>query len=219
MEKYCVIAAVGKDSLHREWIDGSDGAPGFDLHLIVYDESYEKFRNDVRYVTAAKGSKFNLIGEYLSSTGMIRQYEYFYFPDDDILIDSGNILKLFRYMEEYRLMLAQPAIWNYYVSHRHTMRRPASKFRYTNFVEIMQPCFSREALERVQFTFTASRTGWGIDFHWPKLLDHEKQKMAIIDDLVSFHTRPVQSVHREELAEYLKKYDCGNLSMYSTPAC
>ncbi|MBN9381641.1 MAG: hypothetical protein J0H74_12800 [Chitinophagaceae bacterium] len=214
MRKYCVIAAVGKDSLHRDWIVGS---PCFDLHLIVYDEAYEKFKNDAPYVTKEKGFKFNLIDKYLSSAGVLRQYEYFYFPDDDILIDSNNIHKLFRYMEAYRLMLAQPAIWNYYITHPHTMRRPASKLRYTNFVEIMQPCFSREALQRVQFTFSASKSGWGIDFHWPKLLDPGKRNMAIIDDIVSFHSRPVRSHHDAELAEYLKKYDCGDLSIYSIP--
>ena len=214
-KKYCIIAVVGRNSLHREWIDKS---LGFDLHLIVYDDSYERFRNDAPYVTEAKGAKFNLINQYLSSTDMIWQYEYFYLPDDDILIDSNNIRSLFRYMEDFHLMLAQPAVCNYYISYPHTMRRPASKFRYTNFVEIMQPCFSKKALQRVQFTFSASKSGWGIDFHWPKLLNPEKRNMAIIDDIVSFHTKPVRSSHSTELAEYLKKYDCGNLSIYSFPA-
>jgi len=214
MEKYCTIAAVGKNSLHREWTGCS---PGFDLHLIVYDDSYETFKDDAPYVTKAPGNKFTLIDEYLSSNDLVRQYEYFYFPDDDILIDSDNIRKLFRYMEEYRLMLAQPAVWNYYISHPHTMKHPASKLRYTNFVEIMQPCFSREALQRVQFTFSASKSGWGLDFHWPKILNSEKWHMAVLDDIVSFHTRPVRSSHGEELAEYLKKYDCDNLPIYSFP--
>lgn len=212
--KHCVIAAVGRDSLHREWIDQSTG---FDLHLIVYDDSYEMFRNDAPYVTEAKGAKFNLISDYLTATDSIRKYDYFYFPDDDILIDGDNIRKLFSYMEKYQLMLAQPAIYNYYITHYHTMRRPSSKFRYTNFVEIMQPCFSRTALQRVRFTFSASKSGWGIDYHWPKLLYPEKRNMAIIDDVVSFHTRPVKSSHEEELAEYFKKYDCGNLSIHSIP--
>jgi hypothetical protein len=213
-EKHCIVAAVGRDSLHCEWIDKS---PGFDLHLIVYDDSYERFRNDTPYVAKGKGAKFNLISQYLSSTDVIRQYDYFYFPDDDILIDSDNIRKLFRYMEDYHLELAQPAIGNYYITYPHTMRRPASRLRYTNFVEIMQPCFSKEALQRVHFTFTASVSGWGIDYHWTKLLDSGRRNMAIIDDIVSFHTRPVRSFHDEELAEYLKKYDCGNLPIYSIP--
>jgi hypothetical protein len=210
-EKYCVIAAVGHDSLHREWIKRT---PGFDLHLIVYDDSYEKFRNDAVFVTKDQGAKFSLIDRYFSYTDVIQQYEYFYLPDDDILIDNENICKIFRYMEDYELMLAQPAIYNYYISHPHTMRRPASKIRYTNFVEIMQPCFSREALQRVQFTFSTSQSGWGIDFHWSKLLGPEKRTMAIIDDIVSFHSRPVRSNHGEELIEYLREYDCDNLSIY-----
>lgn len=213
-EKHCVIAVVGCNSLHREWIDKS---PGFDLHLIVYDDSYEKFRDDTPYITKAKGAKFNLISQYLSSSDIIQQYEYFYLPDDDILIDGDNIRRLFSYMKDYQLMLAQPAISNYYISHPHTMKRPASKFRYTNFVEIMQPCFSRAALQQVLFTFSASKSGWGIDFHWPKLLNADKRNMAIIDDIISFHTRPVQSSHGNELAEYLNKYDCDGLTIFSIP--
>lgn len=213
MIKCCIIAAIGELSLHRKWITKSSR---FDLHLIVYDGSYETFKSDSTHVTHAKGYKFKLIYDYLNEKpNIIDQYNYFYMPDDDILIHSAGIHKLFWYMKNYELAIAQPAIANSYYSHSHTLRVPNSKIRYTNFVEIMQPCFSQEALKQVLFTFNASRSGWGIDFHWGKILDFSKMNMAIIDDVVSIHTRPVQSNHHQDLTEYLNKYNLDR-EIYST---
>lgn len=147
MNKYCVIAAVGKTSLHPQWICKRSK---FDLHLIVYDDSYELFKNDSLYVTEVKGCKFKLIYNYLrSNPNLISQYDYFYMPDDDISINSANIKRL-----------AQPAIANSYYSHDHTAKNKDFLLRFTNFVEIMQPCFSREALKKVLFTFDESKSGW-----------------------------------------------------------
>lgn len=51
----CVISAVGKESAHRSWSSGNK--KDFDLHLIVYDDSYESYRNDTDFVVHAKGYK------------------------------------------------------------------------------------------------------------------------------------------------------------------
>jgi len=203
MKEHCVIAAVGKSSLHREWINNGSN---FDLHLIVYDDSFGFFKMDTPYIIQAKGYKFRLLDDYIRKNDLLRRYEYFYLPDDDILICSEEIDKLFRYMIEYGLSMAQPAICNYYVSHPHTLRRPNSNLRYTNFIEIMQPCFSKAALKRVRFTFQASISGWGIDYHWSKILEPLGMKMAVIDDVLSAHIRPVQSSHYEELQRYMARY-------------
>lgn len=213
MNKHCVLAAIGSTSLHREWIKKKSS---FDLHLIVYDDSYELFKNDSPYVTASKGYKFKLIHNYLcNNPELIEQYDYFYMPDDDISITSTNIQKLFRFMKKYQLAVAQPAIANSFLSYRHTKKHEDSVLRYTNFVEIMQPCFSREALKKVLFTFDETISGWGIDYHWGKILDYTQMNMAIIDDISSEHTRPVQSDHRQELFNYMKKYNL-NFNIYIT---
>lgn len=44
--KNCVISVVGKSSLHKEWILG---ICDFDLHLVVYDNSYAEFVNDMSF--------------------------------------------------------------------------------------------------------------------------------------------------------------------------
>jgi hypothetical protein len=140
MNTCCVIAAIGKLSLHRKWINKFSK---FDLHLIVYDNSYVEFKSDSLYITQAKGYKFTLIHDYLTNNpAIINQYDYFFMPDDDILINTAGIHKLFWYMKRYNLQIAQPAIANSYYSHPATLRVPGSKMRFTNFVEIMKPCLS-----------------------------------------------------------------------------
>ncbi|MFB3387048.1 hypothetical protein [Flavobacterium sp. LAR06] len=204
MNKHCIIAAVGKNSLHHEWIDKKSR---FDLHLIVYDDSYELFKNDCSNVSAQKGYKFRLIYEYLSNNPeLIDQYNYFYMPDDDISINSANIRRLFKYMKIFKLDAAQPAIGNSYYSHDHTAKNKDFLLRFTNFIEIMQPCFSNDGLKKVLFTFNESISGWGIDYHWGRILDYRKMNMAVIDDVSSEHTRAVQSDHHEEMNAYVEKY-------------
>lgn len=204
--KYGVFSAVGKESLHRKWITPQCN---FDLHLIVYDQSIDDFRNDTPFLSTGIGYKFKLIYQYLvENLELIDRYEYFYFPDDDIIIDSVNIEKLFNYMGEYGLEIAQPALIDSYYTFNHTLRRKDNILRYTNFVEIMQPCFSRKALRKVLFTFNENDTGWGIDFHWGKIIGFSGREMAVIDDVISMHTRPIRSMNEHNfniLLDYLLK--------------
>lgn len=213
MNKNCIISAIGAFSLHRQWIKDENT---FDLHLIIYDDSYELFKMDSPYITTSQGYKFKLIYDYLrNNEHLIDQYDFFYMPDDDILIDQPNTEKLFDYMEIYELEIAQPAIANSYFSHPHTFRKSNSIIRFTNFVEIMQPCFSRDALKKVLNTFNESKSGWGIDFHWGQIVNYTKFNMAIIDDIYSEHTRPVQSSNHLEMIDYMKKYNL-NFQIFST---
>lgn len=207
IKKYGVFSAVGKQSLHRNWIYPIHN---FDLHLIIYDKSAIDFKNDTPYITTGHGYKFKLIYKYiLENPEFLEIYDYYYIPDDDILIDSSNISKLFDYMEKYNLKIAQPALYDSYYTFSHTIREKYSILRYTNFVELMQPCFSREALKKVIFTFNENESGWGIDYHWGEIICSKGYEMAIIDDVKSVHSRPVSSYNKQnkkELNEYLTKH-------------
>jgi len=55
----------------------------------------------------------------------------------------------------------------------------------------MCPCFSRQALQKCLPTFTENVTGWSIDAAWNVILNHPQDKIAIIDEVVAIHTRPV----------------------------
>lgn len=208
LRKYCVLSAVGQKSLHREWIQEE---VNFDLHLIIYDNSYNKFYNDTNYISYQKGYKFKLVHDYLQKhPEYLEHYECFFVPDDDISIDPVNISKLFGIMEEYQLEIAQPALSDSYYTYEHTIKQKGVILRQTNFVEMMAPCFSRNALKKVLFTFNENISGWGIEFHWSKLIGFSGVEMAVVDDVYCVHTRPIQSNNSrnyEELIAYLYKYN------------
>lgn len=206
--KNCVISAVGKNSLHSKWLEGRCD---FDLHLIVYDDSINEFRRDTDYLCHIKGYKLKVIYKYLEMHPEVKErYDYFFFPDDDIRMDAAIINTLFEDMRRYRLQIAQPALRLSYYTWRHTLKDRYCKLHYTNFVEMMIPCFSREALDKVLFTFNENETGWGTETHWPVLINASQRDMAIIDEVSVVHTRPIQSgqtVHNRDLAVYLQKYN------------
>ena len=208
--KYCVISTVGRNSLHKQWIEDKTRV-SFDLHLIVYDDSIEMFRNDSEYVCHMKGQKLWLTYQYLNlHPEYINKYDYFFIPDDDISMGAKDIMCFFECMEKYTLRIAQPALRCSYFTWGHVLRDNCCRLRYTNFVEMMVPCFSQEALKAVLFTFNENTTGWGTETHWPLLIKTNNKDMAIVDEVSVLHTRPIQSgttLHNREAADYLRKYN------------
>ena len=191
-KKNCVISAVGRGSLHREWLKGKE-EPCFDLHLMVYDKSFSDFFSDADFITYRKGQKLKLLYFYLSChPEYVDEYEYFFIPDDDILADADTINKLFYLMRKYSIEIGQPSLSESYCTYPHTLRDHMCILRYTNFVEMMVPCFSRNALKAVFRTFNAGKNGWGIEWHWPILIKSTCSDMAVIDDVCVVHTRPVR---------------------------
>ena len=207
VKQNCVISAVGNNSLHEQWISSAADS-NFDIHLIVYDWSYNKWYNGVDFISYRKGYKMKLVYDYLlSHPEYIEHYDYFFILDDDISTDAIGIEKIFRLMKKYQLEIAQPALKESYYTYPQTLRDKMCALRYTNFVEIMAPCFSRQALKSVLETFNANESGWGIEYHWPFLINSNKKDIAIIDSASMVHTRPIQSFSERnyrDLYEYLK---------------
>lgn len=213
LRKNCVISAVGHNSLHKKWLVNGDNR-SFDLHLIVYDDSYGRFYNDADFLFFRKGYKLKLVYDYLMQhPEYLEHYSYFFIPDDDIDTDAFQIERLFRAMEIYSLQIAQPSLRQSYYSFSHTLNVHFSIMRYTNFVEMMLPCFSKDALHKVVETFNANESGWGIEYHWASLINSNEQDMAIIDDITMVHTRPVQTGRSQniiEMQQYMSKYNLSN---------
>lgn len=209
LRKNCVISAVGKNSLHKHWLENCENR-SFDLHLIVYDDSFSEFYNDADFLYLKKGYKLKLVYDYLMNhPNYLKHYSYFFIPDDDIMTDAQSINRLFHLMEQYSLKIAQPALKDSYFTYPVTLQEHPFILRYTNFVEMMLPCFSREALEKVIYTFKENESGWGTEFHWPLLIDSKDKDMAILDAVPMIHTQPVKrgrTENEKELNAYLKKY-------------
>jgi hypothetical protein len=63
--------------------------------------------------------------------------------------------------------------------------------RYTNFIEVMAPCFSNKMLFKSLDLFDRSLSGWGMDFVWSKIAENPDRGIAIIDAIAITHTRPI----------------------------
>lgn len=208
-KKYCLISTVGKHSVHHQWI--SKEHQSFDIHLIVYDDSYQSYKNDSKYVTEAKGYKLKAVYDYLvKNSEIIQYYDYFFIPDEDLLMDCISINRLFVSMEEFCLDIAQPVLYKSFNGSNHTQAFYDSIIRYTNFVDKRLPCFSKKALKKVLFTFNEKETCIGVDYHWGKVINCEKHNMAIIGGVKAFHNKPnilQNKKYIEELNKYLNKYN------------
>jgi hypothetical protein len=191
MKKYLVISTVGDESLHHEWIQDN---PMFDLVLIYYrnnEDIAKTYSKQTPHVYMAKGEKYHLLKSLIeSSPEFISQYSYIWLPDNDVSISTENINKMFEIAEQYDLYLAQPSMKGY-VSHQITLPQPGNLLRYTNFVEVLAPLMNLETLMLCKDTFDENYSGWGYDFLWPYLLNYPKDKIAIIDNIVMTHTKPV----------------------------
>lgn len=205
LRQNCVISAVGSDSLHKNWLNGQKER-SFDLHLIVYDNSFGKFYNDGDFVSAKRGYKLRLVYDYLKNNPeLLDAYDYYFIPDDDIMTNAKDIEKLFKTMEKYNLQIAQPALRDSYYTYPITLRNSLCKLRYTSFVEMMLPCFSNNALKKVLNTFNANISGWGVEFHWPKLIETNGLDMAVLDNVPMMHTQPVKQGRQANVLE-MKSY-------------
>jgi len=209
-----IISPVGDNSLHNSWISENKN---FDLVLIYYGDSKDtaqSYTTHTPHVYMAKGEKYHLLKSFIQNNiEFISKYEYIWLPDDDVAIPSEDINKLFNIVKEYNLSIAQPSM-DGYVSHEITKPISNSLLRYTNFVEVLAPLFNLETLLKVYNTFDLNYSSWGYDYLWPHLLDYPQDKIAIIDDIVMTHTRPVgQNYSRfpkipwDEMVELLYSYN------------
>ncbi|OIJ10773.1 hypothetical protein BKP35_13165 [Anaerobacillus arseniciselenatis] len=190
--RFLIIARVGDDSLHHEWLSSIEHK-NFDLCISYFGDTPGRFKEDSDFYFESKGPKWPIIKEVLSKLGeKINQYEAVWIPDDDISTNTPNINRMFERFIEQGFELAQPALTTEsHHSHFITIEQPDYLWRYCNFVEIMVPIFSKSALGICWDTFDYCQSGWGLDLLWPKLLGFPHKKMAIIDETPVFHTRPI----------------------------
>jgi len=115
------------------------------------------------------------------------RYDHVAFVCDDVDADTRTWNALFRLADWFGLDLAQAAI-DGFANHPITMPVAGAFLRYTDFVEVMCPVFSRRALARCGDTFGASVSGWGLEALWTARLPYPDYRMAIVDRLRVTHT-------------------------------
>ena len=211
-----VLSRVGTNSLHPAWVDASTPR-NWDLRLVPYEVVPDDPGLDCAMGDVVVGPKWSGVREALSAWEGWRDYDYIWFPDDDIAASQGAINRMFDVAAAVGFDLFAPALDEAsYYAHFVTMRNARFFGRWVGFVEIMVPGFSTPALEKVLPTLeqTATGWGWGLDSVWPKLLDY--QNVGIIDGVTVTHTRPVGVMRDPELRRrvhaesdrLLEDYDC-----------
>jgi hypothetical protein len=217
MGKSLVLARVGRNSLHRCWVDQGK-ARDWDLYLCPFQELPLHADLDCTIGEVIPGPKWTGLRQLLNAWDGWRGYDFIWMPDDDILVGQDAISAMFAAARALRLQLFAPALHEAsHYAHYTTMRNRSFFARRVGFVEIMVPGFSRAALEQLLPTLDLSTTGWGwgLDSVWPKLLNY--RDIGIIDSVPVLHTRPVGQFRdadlgcrvNEESDRILASQDCG----------
>jgi hypothetical protein len=198
--KNLVIVRAGDSSLHEEWLTGSSDR-NWDLIVNYFGDDPQRYRKDGVRRIDSKGPKWPALHDLIEKySEAIFDYERIWLPDDDLRATTDGINSLFDIFEKHVLALAQPALTpDSHLGHLITLRNRSFELRFTNFVEIMAPCFSRDFLKQMLPSFNANLTGWGLDFVWPTKIP-DWTRIAIVDAVTVCHTRPVGGPNYQHLA-------------------
>jgi len=172
--KKLIITTIGEYNHADQWLNGG----AHDVFLINYD--------------MVKTFKYKGIYKALMDHDLLC-YDYYWLPDEDISINGCDISRMFDLMEEHNIDLAQPSIEDSVFSFpswdRFIHDKDKDDIIPTDFVEVMCPMFSYNALLLCLPTFNKTLSGWGIDLVWSKLLKDKNMDVAIINSVVAKHTR------------------------------
>lgn len=206
-----IISPTGKQSYFKKW---TKGECDFDIILLCYEDIGELPLFCTPYVYSFKGEKWHIIKKFvLENLSFVSSYDNVWFVDDDIYTYTESINKLFDVHRRYKLKLSQPSVTGF-TSHWITNKVEGNVLRYTNFVEIMCPMMSTETMIQLLPTFDYTESGWGLDLLWAKMLGYPTDKIAIIDEIMVTHSKPVGGnyerfkIHpHDELQAFMKEHD------------
>lgn len=186
-----VFARVGDRSLHKSWLTPR-AQRTWDVQLSSFGADLDRVQDGDLPLSIDHGTKWDSIVRYFEANPQtIDAYDYFLFPDDDLLFPENGMDRLFEICAKYDLDVAQPALdRESYLSYPITCACGGFDLRFTNYVETMTPCFSRRQMKLVLPLLHKFPTGWGADIAWAMLSDQPAFKAAIIDAVPITHTRP-----------------------------
>ncbi|MBN2678478.1 MAG: DUF707 domain-containing protein [Anaerolineaceae bacterium] len=167
----------------------------WDLLINHYDPTHtRKIPCDVEFhqVGDLPGTKFTSFYQILKNSPQILEpYEYILLLDDDILIEPGDLTRLFDTVRQHGWELAQPSLsadsqCSYQVFHN----PGKGGWRQVNGVEIMMPVISNRILADVKDLFAQSISGWGIDPALSMVAARCGYQAVVLDDIIASHTKP-----------------------------
>jgi hypothetical protein len=195
------VVRCGDSSLHRSWCPGD-----FDVGISYFGDDKERSFDEAKFLHYYKGGKWDGIYDFFQTFPEAQEnYDYFWFPDDDVRATASDVERLVAVGSELGLDLFQPALdADSYYSHLITLAHPSFRLRYTNFVEIMVPMLSARLFSLALPTMAGTKSGFGLDLLWPQQaaqFPDAGRNVAIVDEVTITHTRPVGG----SLHQYMKK--------------
>jgi hypothetical protein len=191
----------------------------YDIWLVYYgdnDENYNKYSKYVDKIWKRKGAKFQkLYYLYQNNNDELMNYDRYLITDDDIIISTDDINKLFDISEKYELLICQasfkPIISR--ISHKITKQQENNILRYTNFIEVTCPLFTKAALIKLFNVFEPKLIGWGIDylFIWANGINN-MNKYAVIDSISCINPYEKNKINKSDVREIRKFTDWNNSS-------
>jgi len=198
-DRCLVLVRAGDQSLHPSWFENG-GPVAWDFAISCFGKPPRAAERAI-FVHMQKGPKWiGLAATLREHEELIRSYDYVWLPDDDITCSADTVNRMFATVRRYGMELAQPALDpSSYFSHTITLRHEGFELRFTNFVELMVPIFSRGMLERARPTMEDSLSGWGLDLLWSQL--GQLGQVGILDCAAVRHTRPVGGPNYQHVSQ------------------
>lgn len=197
------VVRAGDNSLHPHW---AVDTTAFDVAISYFGQDDSREFPEARYVHRLKAGKWDGIASFFQAFPDVQDaYDYFWFPDDDLDLTAAKADALLAAGIAHNLDLWQPSLDRQsYFGLPITLHIPGLTLRHTNFVEIMAPVLSRRLLQATLPLFSTTRSGFGLDYLWPQMVEQMRHGAtdgcAVLDGLTITHTRPVGSVLKKVIA-------------------
>ncbi len=176
-----VYTSAGDRSNLEHWLRGRRD---FDLWVTYYGDVPGRYETAGEYYNERKGSKLNnLKFAYETWPERFPGYDAVFVMDDDILISTDAINRLFKLRAEYDLWILQPAFSPLgKISWGITRAQWNCRLRFTNFVETTCPLFRRDKLDAFIKIYDPALISYGTDWWFMEVLGNDIEgKVAIID--------------------------------------
>ncbi len=181
MTRPLIVVRAGDASRHPDYAGG-------DYDLVVSYYGRDPARRALADHAAPGGKLGGVYALACERPALFADRPYVWLPDDDVTLPASGVGAMFELMRDYELALAQPAVTGH-VNLPITRHDPSCQLRFTNFVEVMAPCFAGDLFHELLPWFHGLRFGWGLAFYWHTLAERYG-RTAILDACPMEHTRP-----------------------------
>lgn len=195
--KSLIIVRAGDASLHSQYLRPSRNDRTYDVAISYYGNSPDFWKDKCDFFHYSPGgSKWPRIYEFIQThENLITDYDFVWCVDDDIWMHYKDVERFLDICRENQFVIAQPSLMRgSFYSWDITLQKLYSKYRLTNFVEIMAPCFNTRFIHEFIGTFSLNSSGFGLEFIWWDIANKKgNPRFAIIDQVSMLHTREVGS--------------------------